>query len=117
MMYKAELFKSKVQEMAERLKSQSRGPLPADIEAKIVSELESIFIRMADKFSSSQPTVHGLVGLKAMADLIERMELDFSQKFALDFQHGIEKGIEVGKIKIVFLDGVRRILTQPEILA
>lgn len=46
----------------------------------------------------------------ALEDLLDRMELDFSQKFVKDFTHGLDKEIEIGRIKISFLDGVRRSL-------
>ena len=46
----------------------------------------------------------------AMLELIERMELDFTQKFVMNFQHDIEKDVEIGKIQISFLDSVRRAL-------
>jgi hypothetical protein len=44
----------------------------------------------------------------ALLDLLEKMEFDFSNKFAMDLKHDLEKEIELGKIKLSFLDGVRR---------
>lgn len=109
-MFNTQEFKSKIQTMAGFMKSTGRGELPADIEVKIISELESIYLRMAEKFAQPQPTVHGLTGAAAMADLIERMECDFSMKLAKDIQHDVRRDVEIGKIKIAFLDGVRRAL-------
>jgi hypothetical protein len=109
-MYNAEVLKEKIQGMANLMRAQQRGELDAKIEFSVVSELESIYMTMADRFNTDKPNVHGLAGKAAMVDLIERMELDFSQKFAMDLRHGIDKNIEIGKIKIAFLDGVRRAL-------
>ncbi len=44
--------------------------------------------------------------LPAMRRVIERMELDFTQKFVMNFKHDIEKDVEIGKIQISFLDSV-----------
>ncbi|KYG65764.1 hypothetical protein AZI86_01420 [Bdellovibrio bacteriovorus] len=109
-MFNTQEFKEKIKTMAGTMKSSGRGDLPADIEFKIISELEAIFLKMSEKFARPEPTVHGLVGKAAMTDLVERMECDFSMKLAKDIQHDVHRNVEIGKIKIAFLDGVRRAL-------
>ena len=112
-MFNTQEFKSKIETMAGAMKGHGRGQLPADIESKIITELESIYLKMAERVA--QPNVRGLVGRDALKDLIERMELDFSRKLAMDIQHDVQRDIEIGKIKIAFLDGVRRALNSVEV--
>lgn len=107
-MFNPEEFKYKLSNMAETMKNNGRGYLPGDIESKIIGELESIYLKMADRAQSSQPNIRGQRGVVILKDLIERMERDFSKRLAKDIQHDIQRDIEIGKIKIAFLDGVRR---------
>lgn len=115
-MFNTQEFKTKIAKMAGGMKSSTRGILPAEIEVKIISELEAIFLKVSERMARSVPNVHGLKGKEAMQDLIERMERDFSLRLAKDVQHDLQRDVEIGKIKIAFLDSVRRALSSLEIL-
>jgi hypothetical protein len=120
-MYNKDVFKERVQRTQNEMKAASRGKLTPLVENKIIDELSKIYLTMADKFDqaaqggSNFPIMDRLAehpteqrAYYAMKDLIERMELDFTQKFVLNVKHDIEKDIEISKIQISFLDSVRR---------
>lgn len=122
-MLNTELFKERISDLQVRMQSQPRGELDAKVESMIVAELSSIYLTMVDRFATDVKNGSSFPALQRVADrrpedrvfyalleLLERMELDFSQKFALDLKHGLEKETTIGKIKISFLDGVRRTL-------
>lgn len=120
-MFNSELFKSGTKELQSIMKISLRGKLAEKIETKIIDEFSEIYLTMTDKYCEGVKSGKNLPILQKLAehpeeervylallDLLERMELDFSQKFAMDFTHGLEKEIEIGKIKLSFLDGIRR---------
>jgi len=120
-MFNTELFKNKIKELQINMKISLRGKLDEKIEIKIIDEFFNIYSTMTDKYADGVRTGSNLPVLErvanypkedrtylALLNLLERMELDFSQKFAMDLMHDLEKEIEIGKIKISFLDGIRR---------
>lgn len=120
-MFDIEIFKNKTKELQDNMKMALRGKLDEKIEKKIIDELSEIYFVMADKYfngvqsGSQSPALQRVAKhpegervYYALVELLEKMELDFSQKFAMDVKHDVEKDIEVGKIKISFLDGIRR---------
>ncbi len=120
-MYNKDVFKERVQRTQNEMKAASRGKLTPLVENKIIDELSKIYLTMADRFDQAAQAGTNLPALEqfsdhpseqrafyAMADLIDRMELDFTQKFALNVKHDLEKEIEISKIQISFLDSVRR---------
>ncbi|WP_413290059.1 hypothetical protein [Bdellovibrio sp. HCB337] len=120
-MFNSEVFKSKTKELQAIMKIALRGKLDEKIEIKIIDEFSEIYLTMTDKYSDGVQSGKNLPALQrfaespegervylALLDLLERMELDFSQKFAMDLKHDLEKEIEIGKIKLSFLDGIRR---------
>lgn len=122
-MFNQELFKERVVSLQQGMKSGFRGELDQKIEKNVIDELESIYSTMVERYAhdvksgSSFPAQPGVAAHPehervyfALLDLLERMELDFTQKFVMDFKHGLDKEVEIGKIKISFLDGIRRSL-------
>ena len=120
-MFNTELFKNETKDLQSIMKTALRGKLDEKIEIKIIDELSEIYLTMAEKYSNGIQSGSNLPALQrvakypeaervyqALLDLLEKMELDFSQKFAMDLKHDLEKEIEVGKIKLSFLDGIRR---------
>ena len=120
-MFNSELFKNKTKELQSTMKTGLRGKLDEKIENKIIDEFSEIYLTMTDKYSEGVQSGRNLPALQRLAefpegervylallDLLEKMELDFSQKFAMDLKHDLEKEIEIGKIKLSFLDGIRR---------
>lgn len=120
-MFNLELFKNKTKELQSIMKIAIRGNLDEKIEVKIIDEFSEIYLAMADKYSEGVRSGKNFPALQrvakspegervylALLDLLNRMELDFSQKFAMDLKHDLEKEIEIGKIKLSFLDGIRR---------
>lgn len=120
-MFNTEIFKNKTKELQSIMKIALRGKLDEKIEIKIIDEFSEIYLNMVDKYSDGVQSGSNLPALQrvakypegervyqALLDLLERMELDFSQKFAMDLKHDLEKEIEIGKIKLSFLDGIRR---------
>lgn len=120
-MFNSELFKIKTKELQSTMKIALRGKLDEKIEVKIIDEFSEIYLTMTDKYSDGVQSGKNLPALQrvaeypegervylALLDLLERMELDFSQKFAMDLKHDLENEIEIGKIKLSFLDGIRR---------
>lgn len=125
MTFDNELFKNQITALQQRMQTHLRGELDAKVENSIVAELSSIYKTVVDRYAEivkkggtfpSRPAIDDHRPEErvfyALLDLLERMELDFSQKFALDLQHDLEKEIEIGKIKIAFLDGARRAIHQ-----
>lgn len=122
-MFNIELFKNKTKELQSIMKIALRGKLDEKIEIKIIDEFSEIYLTMVDKYSDGVQSGSNLPALQrvakypeeervyqALLDLLEKMELDFSQKFAMDLKHDLDKEIEIGKIKLSFLDGIRRSL-------
>ncbi|MFM6927044.1 MAG: hypothetical protein ACKOX6_01195 [Bdellovibrio sp.] len=122
-MFNKDIFKNRIKEIQDEMKSFSRGELSSHVENQIIDELSGIYLTMADKYDdaaksgsnfpaqpgiSAHPSEHR--AYFAMGDLIERMELDFTQKFVNSFKHDITNEVEIGKIQIAFLDQVRRSL-------
>jgi hypothetical protein len=120
-MFNIEIFKETTKALQSSMKISLRGKLSKDIEIKIIDEFSDIYLNMADTFSNAVQSGKSIPALQrvekypeeervyqAMLELLEKMELDFSQKFAMDLKHDLEKDIEIGKIKIAFLDGIRR---------
>lgn len=122
-MFNTEIFKNRIKELQSGMKISLRNKLNKNIEAKIIDELSDIFITMVNKYTDavrsdiSIPAIQRVAQYPeedrvplALLELIDKMEADFSHKFSMDLKHDLEKDIEVGKIKIAFLDGVRRSL-------
>jgi len=120
-MFNTEIFKDKIRELESGMKISLRGKLNQNIEINIINEFSEIYLTMADKYSDAIQSDKNIPVMQrvaqypkedrvylALLDLLEKMELDFSQKFAMDLKHDLEKEIEIGKIKIAFLDGIRR---------
>lgn len=124
-MLDTQLFKSQLTDLHQYMRSHPRGQLDSHVETQIVDELASIFTRVIERYQAlvdsgqpfpGQPDIGALPASErtaaAMFSLLARMEADFANKFARDRMHGLEKDIEVGAIKISYLDGVRRSLRQ-----
>lgn len=122
-MFKDDVFKEKISGLQAGMKTCLRGELDSKIENSVIDELGGIYLTMVDRYAQNvkagsafqaQPEVMKYPEservYQALLDLLERMELDFTQKFVMDFKHDLSKEIEIGKIKISFLDGVRRSL-------
>lgn len=120
-MFNIEIFKDKTKELQCTMKISLRGKLNENIEMKIIDEFSEIYLTMVDKYSDAVQSGKNIPATQRLAqypkeervyltllDLLEKMELDFSQKFAMDLKHDLEKEVEIGKIKIAFLDGIRR---------
>lgn len=120
-MFKNEVFKNKINDLRTGMKLSLRRELDSKIEASVIDELSGIYLKMVDRYSqmveagTSFPAQPELMKYpenervyQALLSLLERMELDFTQKFVMDFKHDLAKEVEIGKIKISFLDGVRR---------
>jgi hypothetical protein len=120
-----ELFKDQIIALKTRMQTHLRGELEAKTESSIVAELSSIYTTVVDRYVeavkngstfASRPHIADHAPEErvfyALLDLLERMELDFCKKFSLDLTHDLEKEVEIGKIKIAFLDGARRAIHQ-----
>jgi len=129
-MFNIENFKNKTKELQQNMKSSLRGNLSKEVETSILDEFSEIFLSVTDTYSEAHLSGRKLPVLqrveqfpkeehvyRALLDLLDKMELDFSQKFAMDVKHDLEKEIEVGKIKFAFLDGIRRGLNSARVLA
>lgn len=122
-MFDTIIFKDQLSQIQNNMKKALRGELEKKIELSVIDELTSIYSKMVVRYDDdfkagkSFPAQTRVMQhpeqdrvFYALEDLLKRMELDFSQKFVKDFTHGLDKEIEIGKIKISFLDGVRRSL-------
>ena len=122
-MLNKDVFKNSIKKTQTEMKSYLREELDSKIESQVIDELSNIFLTVVENFTkaatdgSDLPIMRKLADRPqeqraywAMLDLIERMELDFTQKFVMNVQHDIEKDVEIGKIQISFLDSVRRAL-------
>lgn len=122
-MFNEELFLANLNEIQVSMKKSLRGEIDSHIETNVIDELSSIYQAMTARYKdmaaaeSTFPAQPGVSNspleervFRALEDFLERMELDFTQKFVKDFTHGLDKEIEIGKIKISFLDSVRRSL-------
>lgn len=120
-MYNKEVFKNYIEHIYRDMSASCRGELTEIIEKQTLKELSDIYLTMAERYDiaakegssfAAQPGVGNHPqehrSYYALLDLMERMELDFTQKFALNVKHDLEKEIEIGKIQISFLDRVRR---------
>ena len=120
-MFDKSKFIHKMVDLQSSMQSSLRGDLDSRIEMRVIDDLCDIYRTMVDKYESmvhSGSTFPAQAGVgdspesdrvyNAMFDFLERMELDFARKFALDLQHGLDKEVAIGKIKISLLDGVRR---------
>ncbi|MEK2690584.1 hypothetical protein [Bdellovibrio sp. GT3] len=118
-MFNKDVFKNNIQKIQTEMKTSFRGEIDSKIESRVIDELSKIFLTVADNFATlaekgfpSQPALaiypQEQRAFYALQDLIERMELDFTQKFVMNVKHDLEKEIEIGKIQISFLDSVRR---------
>lgn len=120
-MFKNDVFKEKINGLQSGMKNSLRGEIASKIENSVIDELGGIYLTMVDRYThdvkagsqfQAQPDVMKYPEnervYQALLDLLERMELDFTRKLVMDFKHDLSKEIEIGKIKISFLDGVRR---------
>ena len=122
-MLNKDVFKNSIKKTQAEMKSYLREELDSKIESQVIDELSNIFLTVVENFTQAAADGRDLPIMRkladhpqeqraywAMLDLIERMELDFTQKFVMNVQHDIEKDVEIGKIQISFLDSVRRAL-------
>ena len=122
-MFNKDVFKNSIKKTQAEMKSYFREEIDSKIESRVIDELTNIFLTVAENFTQAAADGSDLPAMRrvanhpqeqraywAMLELIERMELDFTQKFVMNFQHDIEKDVEIGKIQISFLDSVRRAL-------
>ena len=122
-MFNKDIFKERIKKIQSEMKSFSRGKLDSKVENNVIDELSNIYLMMADKYDSAAKDGSNFPAMTrvaahpqedrayfAMEELIEKMELDFTQKFATSVKHDVTNEVEIGKIKIAFLDGVRRSL-------
>ncbi|MNK95191.1 hypothetical protein D3C87_1154170 [compost metagenome] len=122
-MFNKDVFKNSIKKTQTEMKSYFREELDSKIESQVIDELTSIFLKVAENFTQAAANGSDFPAMQrvanhpqeqraywAMLELIERMELDFTQKFVMNFQHDIQKDVEIGKIQISFLDSVRRAL-------
>lgn len=122
-MFNKDVFKDRIQKIQTEMKSSLREEIDSKIEYGVIDGLTNIFMTMTEKFAlaaadeSDLPVMQKVAQYPkeqraywAMLDLVERMELDFTQKFVMNVKHDIEKDVEIGKIQISFLDSVRRAL-------
>ena len=120
-MFYVEGFNQRVEVLRDGMLNSLRGKIREVTERKVIEQLANVYIAMAKKYGSAvatgdqfsaQPGVfeqpEGERIYFALLDLIQRMELDFSQKFALAVTHDRDEAVEVGKIQLSFLDGIRR---------
>ncbi|MDG0816478.1 hypothetical protein [Bdellovibrio svalbardensis] len=122
-MFNKDVFKERIKKVQTDMKSFSRGKLDSTVEGKIIDSLSNIYLTMADKYADA---VRSGVNFPALAEvedhpqedrayfalknLLEKMELDFTQKLVTSFKHDVTNEVEIGKIQIAFLDHVRRSL-------
>ena len=124
-MFKENHFKQQLSAIQADMQMCLRGNLDKKVETSVVAELVGIYQTMVDRYaqdvkSGSQfPAQPGVVDhpeeervYYALSDLLERMELDFTQKFVKDFTHGLDQQVEIGKIKLSLLDRVQRSLQE-----
>lgn len=122
-MFNKDIFKERIKKAQSDMKSFSRGKLDSTIEGKIIDSLSDIYFTMADKYTDAAEKGTNAPALVEVADhpqedrayfalknLIEKMELDFTQKLVNSFKHDVTNEVEIGKIQIAFLDHVRRSL-------
>lgn len=122
-MFNKDVFTNSIKKIQTETKSDFREKIDPKIESQIIDELTNIFLTVAENFTQAAANGSDFPAMRRVADhppeqraywamleLIERMELDFTQKFVMNFKHDIEKDIEIGKIQISFLDSVRRAL-------
>lgn len=120
-MFNDERFKTTLNDIQINMKKSLRGEIDANTEVHVIDELSSIYKTMLTRYremadsGSTFPAQPGVAEappeermFRALEDFVERMELDFTQKFVKDFTHGLDKEVEIGKIKISFLDNIRR---------
>jgi hypothetical protein len=120
-MFNKEIFIKKTKELQIEMKSGLRGKLNENIENKIIDDFSELFLNMVDTYSEAIQLDKNIPAIQRVAhypkedriyfsliNLLDKMEIDFSNKFALDLTHDLEKETEIGKIKIAFLDGIRR---------
>lgn len=122
-MFNKDVFKNSIEKTQTEMKSYFREEIDSKIESQVIDELTSIFLTVAENFTQAAANGSDFPAMQrvanhpheqraywAMRELIERMELDFTQKLVMNFKHDIEKDVEIGKIQISFLDSVRRAL-------
>lgn len=122
-MFNKDVFKGRIQKIQTEMKSSLREEIDSKVECGVIDGLTNIFMNVAEKFALAAVDESDLPAMQkvalhpkeqraywAMLDLVERMELDFTQKFVMNVKHDIEKDVEIGKIQISFLDSVRRAL-------
>ncbi|WP_413587324.1 hypothetical protein [Bdellovibrio sp. HCB274] len=120
-MFNKEVFKNHITKTQKDMTSSYRGKIDTHVEKHVINGLSEIYLTMADRYAQAAAEGADLPVFQqfadqpkeqhaylAMQDLIERMELDFTQKLVLNVKHDIEKDIEICKIQISFLDSVRR---------
>jgi hypothetical protein len=122
-MFNKNAFKSSIQRIQTEMRFCRREKIDARIESQVIDELTKIFLTVMENFTQAAADGSDFPAMQrvahhpkeqraywAMLELIERMELDFTQKFVMNFKHDIEKDVEIGKIQISYLDNVRRAL-------
>lgn len=98
-----------------------RGRLEPSVEQAVVRELSRIFRAVVSKYQTmveqgsafpGYATVTALPEAErfegALRELVERMEGDFVRKLAEAERGGDSKGLEIGQIKLGYLDAIRR---------
>lgn len=127
-MFNKDVFEINIQKTQKEMKSSLREKIDPKIESRVIDELTNIFLTVAKNFTRAAEDGSDLPAMRrvahhpkeqraywAMLDLLERMELDFTQKFVMNVKHDIEKDVEIGKIQISFLDSMRRALNSARI--
>ncbi|WP_413581254.1 hypothetical protein [Bdellovibrio sp. HCB288] len=122
-MFNKDVFKERIKKVQNDMKSFSRGKLDSAVEGKVIDSLSNIYLTMADKYVDAVENGINFPALTeiedcpqedrayfALQNLLEKMELDFTQKLVNSFKHDVTNEVEVGKIQIAFLDHVRRSL-------
>jgi hypothetical protein len=122
-MFNKDAFTNSIKKTQTEMKSHFREELDSKIEGRVIDELANIFMTVTENYTqmaadgSDVPVMRSVANHPqeqrvywAMLKLIGRMELDFTQKLVMNFQHDIKKDIEIGKIQISFLDSMRRAL-------
>ncbi|MBO9665734.1 MAG: hypothetical protein J7501_02850 [Bdellovibrio sp.] len=122
-MFNKDVFKERIKKVQTDMKSFSREILDSKVEGRIIDSLSDIYLTMADKYVDAVKNGVNLPALVEIEDhpeedrayfvlknLLEKMELDFTQKLVMSFKHDVTNEIEIGKIQIAFLDHVRRSL-------
>lgn len=124
-MFNRESFQLRLQNLKSSYLQNPRGLIPSDVESGLIESLINIYLKISETFEGlardgkefpGMPELSTLAPEKraqeALLELLKRMELEFTHKLTEDFMQGAENQVEIGKIKLVCLDGIRRALLQ-----